>query len=160
MYFSHGTKYSSLSFFKPVKVKTILSFQGHSKTGGGVLDLTRAPWFANPCFRPQKFVSSSFYFNVIYLYLWLGWVFVAARGLSLVAVSGGYSSLWCTGFSLRCLLLLWSTGSRRGGSVVVAHGLYSAGSLGVAHGLSCSTACGIFPVQGSNPWLLQWQADS
>ena len=28
------------------------------------------------------------------------------------AVSGGYSLLWCTGFSLRWLLLLQSTGSR------------------------------------------------
>ena len=36
-------------------------------------------------------------------------------------------------------LLLRSTGSRRAGSVVVAHGP------------SCSTACGIFPDQGSNP---------
>ena len=42
----------------------------------------------------------------------LCWVFVAARGLSLVAVSGGYSSLRCTGFSLRWLLSLRSTGSR------------------------------------------------
>ena len=56
------------------------------------------------------------------------WVFVAVRGLSLVAVSGGYSSLWCTGFSLRWLLLLQSTGSRPAGSVVVAHGLSSCGA--------------------------------
>ena len=46
------------------------------------------------------------------IYFWLRWVFVAAHGTSLVAASGGYSSLWCTGFSLRWLLLLWSTGSR------------------------------------------------
>ena len=45
-------------------------------------------------------------------------------------------------------LLLRSTGSRRAGSVVVAHGL------------SCSAACGIFPDQGSNPCPLHWQADS
>ena len=37
------------------------------------------------------------------------------RGLSLVAVSGGYSSLQCEGFSLRWLLLVRSTGSRRAG---------------------------------------------
>ena len=43
------------------------------------------------------------------------WVFVAARGLSLVAVSRGYSLLWCTGFLLQWLLLLRSTGSRRAG---------------------------------------------
>ena len=56
-----------------------------------------------------KSVSSSFFF------FWLLWVFVAARGLSLVAASEGYSLLRCSGFSLRWLLLLWSTGSRRTG---------------------------------------------
>ena len=40
---------------------------------------------------------------------------VAARRLSLVAASRGYSSLRCTCFSLRWLLLLRSTGSRRTG---------------------------------------------
>ena len=48
----------------------------------------------------------------LFIYLWLCCVFVAARGLSLAAASGGYSLLRCTGFSLRWLLLLWSTGSR------------------------------------------------
>ena len=51
----------------------------------------------------------------LFIYFWLSWVFVAARGLSLVVASGGYSSLWCVGFSLRWLLLLWSTGSRHAG---------------------------------------------
>ena len=40
------------------------------------------------------------------------WVFVAVRGLSLVAASGCYSSLQCAGFSSRWLLLLRSTGSK------------------------------------------------
>ena len=40
------------------------------------------------------------------IYFWLRWVFVAARGLSLVAASGGYSSLWCAGFSLRWLVFV------------------------------------------------------
>ena len=43
---------------------------------------------------------------------WLCWVFVAAHRLSLVAASGGYSSLQFMGFSLWGLLLLNSTGSR------------------------------------------------
>ena len=63
-------------------------------------------------------------FNFIYLfYFWLRWVFVAARGLSLVAVSEGYSLLRCTGFSLQWLFLLRSTGSRHTGSVVVDRSL-------------------------------------
>ena len=70
------------------------------------------------------------------------------RGLSLVAASGDHSSSRCAGLSLSWPLLLRSTGSRRAGSVVVAHGL------------SCSAACGIFPDQGSNPCPLHWQADS
>ena len=45
-------------------------------------------------------------------------------------------------------LSLLSTGSRRAGSAIVAHGP------------SCSAACGIFPDQGSNPRPLHWQADS
>ena len=60
-----------------------------------------------------------FFFKIF----WLRWVFVAARGLSLVAASVGYSSLWCAGFSLRWLLLLRSMGSRHMGSVAVALGL-------------------------------------
>ena len=83
----------------------------------------------------------------IYFYFWLCWVFVSVRELSLVVASGAtlHHSVWashCRGLSLR------STGSRRAGSVVVAHGP------------SCSAACGIFPDQGSNPYPLHWQADS
>ena len=37
---------------------------------------------------------------------WLCWAFFAMRGLSLVVVSGGYSSLWCSDFSLWWHLLL------------------------------------------------------
>ena len=52
--------------------------------------------------------------KIIYLFIYFGlrWVFVAVRGLSLVAVSGGYSLLRYVGFSLQWLLLLWSMGSR------------------------------------------------
>ena len=57
-----------------------------------------------------------FYFIIyLFIYFWLHWVFVAARRLSLVVVSRGYSVLWCTGFSLWWLLLLQSTGSRHTG---------------------------------------------
>ena len=96
---------------------------------------------------------SFFFFFVIYVFLffknlWLCWVFISVRGLSLVVASGGHSSLRCAGLSLSQPLLLQSTGSRCAGSVVVAHGP------------SCSAACGIFPDQGSNPCPLHWQADS
>ena len=48
----------------------------------------------------------SFFFFLKLIYFWLHWVFVAACGLSLVATSGGYSSLRCAGFSLQWLFLL------------------------------------------------------
>ena len=51
----------------------------------------------------------------LFIYFWLRWVFVAARGFSLIVASGAYSSLRCAGFSLRWLLLLRSTGSRLAG---------------------------------------------
>ena len=92
-----------------------------------------------------------FFFNFIYLfiiYFWLRWVFVSVRGLSLVVASGGHSSSRCAGLSLSWPLLLRGTGSKRAGSVIVAHGP------------SCSAACGIFPDQGLNPCPLHWQADS
>ena len=43
---------------------------------------------------------------------WPPWIFVAARRFSLVAATRGYCSLWCSGFSLRWLLLVQSTSSR------------------------------------------------
>ena len=85
-------------------------------------------------------------FIYLFYYLWLCWVFVSVRGLSPVAASGGHSLSRCVGLSLSQPLLLRSTGSRRAGSVIVAHGP------------SCSAACGIFPDQGSNPCPLHWQA--
>ena len=95
--------------------------------------------------------SLGFFFvflKILFIYLWLCWVFVSVQGLSLVAASGGHSSSRCAGLSLPRSLLLRSTGSRRAGSAIVAHGP------------SRPVACGIFPDQGSNPCPLHWQVDS
>ena len=73
-------------------------------------------------------------FLFIYFYFWLRWVLAAARGLPLVVVSRGYSSLRCMGFSLQWLFLSWNTGS-----------------VAEAHELHCSMAGGIFLDLGSNP---------
>ena len=70
------------------------------------------------------------------------------RGLPLAAASGGHCSSRCAGLPLSWPLLLRSTGSRRAGSAIAAHGP------------SCSAACGIFPDQGPNPCPLHRQADS
>ena len=64
--------------------------------------------------KPYSFLLLLFsFFN--FIYFWLRWVFVTVHGLSLVVASGGYSPLQFKGFSLRWLLLLWSTGFRRAG---------------------------------------------
>ena len=72
-------------------------------------------------------------------------LFIGCAGFSLVAVSGGYSPVGCSGFTLLWLLLLGSIDSTVGCSGV---------------GLSCSTACEIFLDQRLNLCLLHWQADS
>ena len=95
------------------------------------------------------YIALLFIYLFIYLFnLWVCWVFASARGLSPVTASGGHSSSRCAGLSPSRPLWLRSTGSRRAGSVTVAHGP------------SCSAACGILPDQGSNPCPLHWQADS
>ena len=97
--------------------------------------------------EPQFFFFLFINLFHLFIYFWLCWVFIAARRLSLVVENGGYSSLRCAGFSLRWLLLLWSTGSRCAGfsscgtwaSVVMAHGLSSCGSWALECRLS---SCG------------------
>ena len=90
-------------------------------------------------------IHSAWFFFFFNIYFWLCWVFVAARRLSLVAVSGGYSLLWA---------------SYCGGSSCCRAQALGVRAVVVAPGLSCSAACGIFPDQGSNPCPLHWQADS
>ena len=53
----------------------------------------------SPASKKMMSLSSITFFFFKFIYFWLRWVFVAARGLSLVAANGGYSSLWCSIFS-------------------------------------------------------------
>ena len=103
--------------------------------------------FFSPDTVRNDFIFFKFIYYLFIIYFWLCWIFVSVRGLSLVVASGGHSSSRYAGLSLSRPLLLRSTGFRRAGSVVVAHGP------------SCSAACGIFPDQGLNPCPLHWQAD-
>ena len=92
--------------------------------------------FGEFCFVFYSFILFILFLAALGLRCW-------AQAFSLVAVRGGYSSLWCPGFSLQWLLLLWSTGSRREGfsscdSRVLECRLSSCGtqaSVVVAHGL-------------------------
>ena len=71
---------------------------------------------------------------------WLCLVFIAACGLSLIAVSVGSAH---SGYS--CC-----------GALTLEH----MGSMVVAHGLSCSQARGILPHQGQNSCPLPWPVDT
>ena len=84
----------------------------------------------------------------LFIYIWLRWAFAALHRLFLVAARVGYSSKWCTGFSLGRLLWSQKIGSR-------CVGFSSCGP-----GLSCSEACGIFQDQESNLCPRHCQADS
>ena len=84
------------------------------------------------------------FLNVVYFLL--HWVFVTVCRVSLIVASEGSSAV--RRLLIAVASLVWSTGSRRTGSVVVAHRL------------SRPMACGIFPDQGSNPCPLHWQADA
>ena len=99
-------------------------------------------WHKTYHFKHFKMYNSFFFlifFIYLFIYSWLCWVLASVRGLSPVVASGGHSSSRCAGLSLSRPLLLRSTGSRRAGSVIVAHGP------------SRSAACGILPDQVSNP---------
>ena len=84
---------------------------------------------------PVAFILFIYLFKFYFIFGCVGSSLPRA-GFSLFVESGGYSLLRCAGFSLRWLLLLQSTGSRRAGfsscgawaSVVVARGLSSCGA--------------------------------
>ena len=98
----------------------------------------KSPW--------SFFLKNKFIYLFIYVFAVLGLRFCARAFSS----CGEWGPLFIAvhGLSLLRPLFLRSTGSRRAGSVVVAHGP------------SCSVSCGILPDQGSNPCPLHWQADS
>ena len=106
----------------------ILSSVSSSKRLGGDVGRRHGCVLLSGRWRQGRVSYFILFFNLVIF--WLRWVFVAARGLSLVVASGGYSLLRCTGFSWRWLLLLWSMGSRRAGSVVVGTGLVAPRHVG------------------------------
>ena len=99
----------------------------------------------------RTLLFSFFFLNtilfILFIYGCVGSSFLC-EGLLQLWQAGATLHRGARGLSLSRPLLLRSTGSRR------------AGSVAVAHGPSCSAACGILPDQGSNPCPLHWQADS
>ena len=109
-------------------------------------------FYSSPPFRHYLIFLSFFFFLILFIYLFIygcvGSSFLCEGFLATVVASGGHSSSRCAGLSPSRPLLLQSTGSRRAGSAIVAHGP------------SRSAAHGILPDQGSNPCPLYRQADS
>ena len=120
------------------------------------------------------FLFISFYlflfiiFWILFIPFWLCWIFPTVQAFLNLQLAG--TPLCCSapasprgGFSSCGAQALgfpgFSTCSMRF-SVVAGPRVYGAGSVVMAHKLSCSSACGIFLAQESNPCLLHWQADS
>ena len=101
-------------------------------------------------------------FILFIYYFWLRWVFVAGCRLSVVVMRLGGGSRSSSLIAL-CKILIAVA------SLVTekwAPGIMGCSSCGMRalsahmHGPSCPVACGIFPDQGLNPYLLHWQVDS
>ena len=90
----------------------------------------------------------------LFIYFGLHWVSTAALRLSIVAVSGGCSSLQC--LHSRCSGLSCFRAQAPGTQASVAAAL----RLSICGTDLHSATCGIFPDQGSNPCPLHWQAES
>ena len=86
--------------------------------------------------------------TILFIHLWLHWILVAVRGLSLAVASAGHSPTGIRRLLTVVAFPVWSPGSRGAGSVVVVHGL------------SCPAAHGIFLDKRWNLCPLQWQVDS
>ena len=89
---------------------------------------------------PYHYLSFFKVLFLYYIYMYIFWggmlgLCSCTWGISLVAASGGYCLLPCTGFSLRWLLCA---------------------SVVAMHVLSCPAASGIFPDQWSNLCPLHW----
>ena len=96
------------------------------------------------------------YFLKLFIYLFLAvlGLLCCVWALSLVAGSGAYISLWCTGFSLQWLLLLWSTGSRHMGFSscgTQAQYLWLKGSRAQAQYWWCTGLVALWHVGSSQP---------
>ena len=90
------------------------------------------------------------------VYFWPSWVFVGARASIQLGAHLWLRVSLCYGFS-RCrarALGHVDVGPQHMGLVVAAPRLPSTGSVVLANRLHCSTACGLFPDQGSHPCLL------
>ena len=107
-----------------------------------------------------------FHWNIFFLFtenficFWLCWIFVAARGLSLVALSGVFSLAVVLGLLIAVASLTEHRLEGAQARQLPLSGSRVQASVVLAHGLSCPEACGILPEQGCNPCPLHWQADS
>ena len=86
--------YICVCIYIPIYMSTVLYFQPHLK-----LSVPRSSKTVLVIILPRPVFPFCLFIYFYFIYFWLCWVFIAVRGLSPVAVSGGYSSLQCVGFS-------------------------------------------------------------
>ena len=101
-------------------------------------------------------VSSLLSLRILVIFAYFKMVLFTDLSLAVLGLCHYVGFSLVTGYSLAavCRLLLAVA------SLVAEHGLEGALATVVgAHGLSCSTACGSFLDQGSNPCLLHWKVD-
>ena len=82
------------------------------KSQPGSLRVLSKCWPSDQRINKMLYIQNTEYYSIFFFFKFIFGCIWSSLLLSLVAVSRGYSSLWCTAFSLWLLLLLWSMGSR------------------------------------------------
>ena len=81
---------------------------------------------------------------MLFIYLWLCWVFIAAQAFLQLRQAGATLQLWSAGFSLWWPLLAEHRPYREWASVVAVSGLWSTGEIVTAHRLIALWRVGSF----------------
>ena len=97
-----------------IKSSRIHALNHHTDCEGKHLPPSTALFVFGSVFLINLFMYLFIYLFILFIFGCVGSLLLRA-GFSLVAASGGYSSLRCAGFSLQWLLLFQSTGSRHVG---------------------------------------------
>ena len=112
--------------------------------------------------QSHKYLKANFFTFYLFIFVFTGSLLLQELCSSFSELSRGYSSFdaWSSQCCrARALGQVSFSSCSRWASVVVAPRFYNTGPVVVVPRLSCSTACGIFPDQGTNPCLLHWLVD-
>ena len=123
-----------------------------------------SPLFPSPFFFLKKKSQSYFYNSPVYFYLVIYFIYLFLAVLGFYCCTRAFPSCGQRGLLFvvvrGLLIVVASLAAEHGLQACSLQYLWPLGLVIVARGLSCSTACGIFRDQGSNPCPLHWQVDS